>query len=112
MTTKLSMKEKKTTATVNKVDALHSFETALKNADKERAALVSELKKQGKVLPSGPWDRLHHFDRWTPEGLAKLYNEVKSGKSNLIEEDQKYILEICKDIEPVNAKEDGKEKEE
>ena len=106
------MKEKKTTATVNKVDALRPFEIALKNADKKRAALVSELKKQGKVLPSGPWDRLHHFDRWTPEGIAKLYSEIKNGTSGLSAEDQQFILEMCKDVKSTNTERDGKESEE
>lgn len=93
------MTEKKTTATVNKVDALRPFEIAIKKAEEKRAKFVASLKAEGKVPSSGPWDRLHHLGRWTPEGIAKLYSEVKNGTSDLSAEDQKYLREMCSDVE-------------
>ena len=102
------MKEKETTAMANKVDALRPFEIAIEKEEAKRKELVNALKKENKILPSGPWDRLHAFGRWTPAGIAKMYKEVKDGTSELLEEDQKYLLEMCKDVESVHTAEDEK----
>lgn len=83
----------------NKVDALRPFEIAIEKEEAKRKELVNALKKENKILPSGPWDRLHAFGRWTPAGIAKMYKEVNDGTSDLLEEDQKYLLEMCSDVE-------------